>query len=77
MKGPEHYRTAENLLTNQRHRLGGSDSNPMMFPNDERALMIAEAQAHATLALTAACTRFAGSVDGNSWTTPDWAAVTE
>ena len=49
MTGPEHYREAERLLT---------ESQTITRPNDEGPCeadrMIAEAQAHATLALAAA-----------------------
>lgn len=48
MTGPEHYREAERLLADARDRSG-----PVMGYQDE-SLQIAEAQAHATLALVAA-----------------------
>lgn len=58
MNGPEHYRTAENLLSGQR-------SAPRGTAEDRSVL--AEAQVHATLALAAAVgalDSFAGPIDG-------------
>lgn len=54
MTGPEHYRQAEVLLSNQRRRIGGDDKNELLHPPEQRAEMLAWAQVHATLALTAA-----------------------
>jgi hypothetical protein len=54
MNGPEHYREAERLI----NEVGGHDLGAM-----------AEAQVHATLALTAASVRIPGT--GDSSITPD------
>ena len=54
MTGPEHYRKAEVLLANQRHRIGDDDRNALLHPPEQRAEMLAWAQVHATLALAAA-----------------------
>lgn len=53
MTGPEHYRTAEVLLANLRDEMAGSPGTPLRT-KEQQAQMIAEAQVHATLALTAA-----------------------
>jgi len=58
MTGPEHYREAERLLT-MAHRFTYGDANDPATG----AALAAEAQAHATLALTAATAMQAG-VDG-------------
>lgn len=52
MTGPDHYRLAETLLGNLRDQLasGGGD----LRTPEQQTRMIAEAQAHATLALAAA-----------------------
>lgn len=53
MTGPEHYKTAQTLLANLRREVGRNSGTPLHTP-DQQARMIAEAQVHATLALTAA-----------------------
>lgn len=51
MSGPQHYKTAEVLLANLTRTLpSGAD----LYTPDHKARIIAQAQAHATLALTAA-----------------------
>lgn len=53
MTGPEHYQTAETLLGNLRRDMAGRPGVLLHTP-EQQSRMIAEAQAHATLALTAA-----------------------
>jgi hypothetical protein len=59
MTGPEHYREAERLLAESRTVLRPNDEGPC-----EADRTIAEAQVHATLALTAA-TAMQAAVDGS------------
>lgn len=53
MTGPGHYAKAEALLANAWRHVGDSDRDFLHTP-ETRALLIAQAQVHATLALTAA-----------------------
>lgn len=78
MKGVEHYRTAEILLANLRDEMAGSPGTPLRT-REQQTQMIAEAQAHATLALAAAtvASRALGPVE--AWggqmfepMSPDW-----
>lgn len=48
MNGPEHFRAAENYLKAAR------DADPAWCDDSHRAVQVAAAQAHATLALAAA-----------------------
>ncbi|MGW5477619.1 hypothetical protein [Streptomyces sp. NPDC004008] len=59
MTGPEHYREAERLLQLAHRNTYGDANNPAAG-----AALAAEAQAHATLALTAA-TAMQAAVDGS------------
>jgi len=75
--GPEHYRTAEVLLANLRDEMAGSPGTPLRT-KEQQAQMIAEAQVHATLALTAAtaaqqATEYDGDEDGSR--SRGWAGV--
>jgi hypothetical protein len=60
LSGPEHYRTAQNLLANLRDEMAGSPGALLRTP-DQQERMIAEAQAHATLAAVAATIEVAAS----------------
>lgn len=51
MTGPQHFATAQTLLANLRREL---PSGEHLHTTDQQSRMIAEAQAHATLALVAA-----------------------
>ena len=53
MTGPEHYKAAETLLGNLRREMSGAPGALLHTP-EQQARMIAEAQVHATLALTMA-----------------------
>lgn len=59
MTGPEHYREAERLLDRAHHFTYGDGGDPTVG-----AALATEAQAHATLALTAA-TAMQAPVDGS------------
>lgn len=59
MTGPEHYREAERLLTMAHRFTYGDGADPTVG-----AALATEAQAHATLALTAA-TAMQAAVDGS------------
>jgi hypothetical protein len=63
MNGPEHYRTAEVLLTNLRDEISGMPGTPLRT-KEQQAQMIAEAQVHATLALVAATALSAFDMSG-------------
>jgi hypothetical protein len=52
VSGPEHYRVAEVLLGNLRDQIAAA--GPPLRTTEQQTRMIAEAQAHATLALVAA-----------------------
>ena len=55
MTGPEHYREAENLLAMASEQVMGiATGDPTAGEPDGPALLVAEAQVHATLALAAA-----------------------
>jgi hypothetical protein len=70
MTGPEHYREAERLLGMAHHFTYGDGGDPVAG-----AALAAEAQAHATLALTAA-TAMQAAVDGSEpgMGSPEYAA---
>lgn len=59
MTGPEHYREAERLADRAHHFTYGDGGDPVVG-----AALAAEAQVHATLALTAA-TAMQAAVDGS------------
>lgn len=59
MTGPEHYREAERLAARAHHFTYGDGADPVTG-----AALAAEAQVHATLALTAA-TAMQSAVDGS------------
>lgn len=61
MNGPEHYRVAEVLLKNLRNEVG--DSGMWLYTPDHQKRIIAEAQAHATLALVAVTHDVAAGAD--------------
>jgi hypothetical protein len=62
MTGPDHYREAERLLTEQVFRDRPSSTTTRSFEET-----VAAAQVHATLALAAA-TAIASSLDAMAWT---------
>ena len=64
MTGPEHYREAERLANQANHFTYGDGADPVTGH-----ALAAEAQVHATLALTAAtvATRGIGPEQGNGW----------
>lgn len=67
MTGPEHYRAAERLLSQASHEgMTGTPLSPQGLPvrPEVHAALIARAQVHATLALTAA-TAMQAPVDGS------------
>jgi hypothetical protein len=80
LTGPEHYREAERLLSNASFTsLSGRpvtrDGRPMSA--DEHAVLVARAQAHATLALAATqASRLADPYIGDGDHINDWRAAT-
>ena len=67
MTGPEHYRRAQELA-----EMAGEDPTDPDAPYAHEAYLLAAAQVHATLALTAA-TATAIPVDGNEPQVEEWA----
>ena len=67
MNGPDHYRCAQ-LRISEAHRAGAA--------LDYAAFLMAEAQVHATLALTAATLHSGSGDDGSGAPSDQWREVT-